>query len=324
MRSRPCQWHHVLCALLLGSLGLSLVACDSTPIPESRTPAPVSLAAGEKLRVVATTTIVGDVVHQVGGDHIALTVLLPTGTDPHSFAATPRDVATVSQAHVVLANGLGLEEFLEELVDHAGGGRPVVSVSQGIEAREMAGAHDHEHETLDPHVWFSPANVMVWTRNVAQTLGTLDPAHQEAYTANAAAYEKDLNALDDWIEAEVARIPPARRKLVTDHATLGYFADRYGFEMVGTVVQGFSSAAEPSAQEIALLEQEVRQHQVPAIFVGLTVNPNLAQRIAEDTGTRLVPLYTGSLSSPGGEADTYLKFMRYDVTAIMEALRIDE
>jgi ABC-type Zn uptake system ZnuABC Zn-binding protein ZnuA len=180
---------------------------------------------------------------------------------------------------------------------------------------------DHEHETLDPHVWFSPANVVIWTRNIAQALGTLDPAHREAYTANAAAYAKSLNELDAWIEAEVEKVPPERRNLVTDHMALSYFADRYGFEMVGTVVKGFSSAAEPSAQEVARLEEEVRKHQVPAIFVGLTVNPKLAQRIAEDTGIRLVPLYTGSLSASGGEADTYLKFMRYDVTAIVRALR---
>jgi len=323
MKTSRCQVYRMLGALLMGGMVLSLVACDSTPIPTSQTLAlaPVPLQAGEKLRVVATTTIVGDVVRQVGGEHIELAVLLPTGTDPHTFEATPQDVVTVSQAHAVLANGLGLEEFLDELIGHAGGRRPVVSVSEGIEARELAGGDDHDHESLDPHVWLSPANVVIWTRNIAQALGTLDPAHREAYAANAAVYERSLNELDAWIQAEVGKVPPARRKLVTDHMAFGYFADRYGFAMVGTVVQGFSPAAEPSAQEVAKLEEEVRKHQVPAVFVGFTVNPRLAQRIAEDTGTRLVSLYTGSLSAPGGDADTYLKFMRYDVTAIVDALR---
>ncbi|MBU0494648.1 MAG: zinc ABC transporter substrate-binding protein [Chloroflexi bacterium] len=306
------RWKRVLAALLVGALMLSLTACDS---PASPTP------AGGRLRVVATTTIVGDVVRQVGGEHIELTVLLAPGIDPHAFQPTPQDVAMVSQAQVVFVNGVGLEEFLDELLQHAGGSRPVISVSEGIAPRALTGDATDEHGNLDPHVWFSPANVSIWARNIARVLSTLDPAHQEAYAANAAAYETSLDELDTWIKAQVDQVPAERRKLVTDHMALGYFADRYGFQLVGTVVKGFSSAAEPSAQEVALLEQEIRQYQVPAIFVGQSVNAKLSQRIAEDTGIRLVPLYTGSLSAPGGEADTYDKLMRYDVTAIVGALQ---
>jgi ABC-type Zn uptake system ZnuABC Zn-binding protein ZnuA len=307
----------------MGGLLVGLAACDNAPANPTPAPlAPVPLKAGEKLRVIATTTIVGDVVRQVGGDAIALTVLLPAGTDPHTFEATPRDVAAISQAHVVIANGAGLEEFLGKLIQNAGGNVPVVQASEGIPLRQLTESErENPDQGNDPHTWFSPANVITWTHNIARALGVLDPANRDAYTANAAAYERSLNELDAWIKAEVETIPPARRKLVTDHRTFGYFADRYGFQVVGTVIASFSTAAEPSAQEIARLEEQVRREQVPAIFVGTTANPNLAQRIARDTGIRLVVLYDGSLSAPGGEADTYLKFMRYDVTAIVTALR---
>ncbi|MBU1877392.1 MAG: zinc ABC transporter substrate-binding protein, partial [Chloroflexi bacterium] len=172
------RWKRVLAALLVGALMLSLTACDS---PASPTP------AGGRLRVVATTTIVGDVVRQVGGEHIELTVLLAPGIDPHAFQPTPQDVAMVSQAQVVFVNGVGLEEFLDELLQHAGGSRPVISVSEGIAPRALTGDATDEHGNLDPHVWFSPANVSIWARNIARVLSTLDPAHQEAYAANAAA-----------------------------------------------------------------------------------------------------------------------------------------
>ena len=319
------RWHQTLSVWLIGGLLVGLAACDSAPAPANPTSAPlapVPLKSGEKLRVVATTTIVGDVVRQVGGDAIALTVLLPTGTDPHTFQATPRDVAAISQAHVVVASGAGLEEFLGKLIQNAGGRVPVVEASAGVPLRQLApGEREDPDQGVDPHTWFSPANVVTWTQNIARALSTLDPAHQDAYAANAAAYEKSLNELDAWIKAQVETIPPARRKLVTDHKALGYFADRYGFQVVGTVIEGFSTAAEPSAQEIARLEEQIRKEQVPAIFVGIDANPALARRIAEDTGARVVPLYHGSLSAPGGEADSYLKLMRYDVTAIVGALR---
>ncbi|NOY99967.1 MAG: zinc ABC transporter substrate-binding protein [Chloroflexi bacterium] len=278
-----------------------------------------------RLRVVATTTIVGDVVRQVAGDLVDLTVLLPVGTDPHTFDPRPQDVAAVADAQVIFASGLGLEEFLEPLLDNAGSQALVVRVSDGVTARGltgMAGGEGQAHETgADPHVWMDPNNVLVWTENVAQALSAADPAHAGQYAANAAAYESQLQELDSWIREQVAQIPAENRKLVTDHMVFGYFAERYGFEQVGAIIPGFSTGSTPSAQELAAIEDAIREYGVRAVLTGKTVNPALAERVAEDTGVKLVPIYTGSLSAADGPADTYLNFMDYNVSAIVEALK---
>lgn len=279
----------------------------------------VSLSEGEKLRVVATTSIVADVVHNVGGDKIGLTALMPRGTDPHAFEPTPRDVATVADAHVVFINGVGLEVFIERLLQSAGEGVTVVPVSYGVELLKFEGAG--EHGGFDPHTWFDPRNVMVWADNVEHTLSTLDPNNSGAYVENAKAYKAQLEQLHDWIRDQLSEVPADRRQLVSDHAAFGYFAHRYGFEQIGAVFPGYSTLAEPSAQDIAVLEDAIREFDAKAVFVGLTVNPSLAERVAEDTGTELVLLYTGSLSEPGGLAADYMSLMHYDVAAIVEALR---
>jgi len=284
---------------------------------------PVALSEGDKLKVVATTSIVADVVENVGGDWIDLKVLMPLGTDPHAFEPTPQDVAAVADAHVIFVSGAGLEIFLEPLLESAGEDVTVVPVSHGIELLrfEGAGEDEHEHREFDPHTWFDPNNVMVWTHNIEQALSTLDPRNAVAYEENARAYEAELHALDRWIREQIAQVPEANRKLVTDHTAFSYFAHQYGFEQIGAVFPGYSTLAEPSAQDLAALEDAIREFDVKAVFVGRTVNPSLAALVAEDTGTRLVFLYTGSLSERGGPADDYLSFMRYNVTAIVEALR---
>lgn len=298
--------------------------------------------SADRLAVVATTTIVGDVVSQVGGSYIDLSVLLPTGVDPHSFDATPQDAAAIAESEVVFTNGLGLESFLDPLLRSAGSDVRVVAVSEGISPRQMAAANHADHsehadhagrEGLDasghmegegqpdPHVWFAPNNVMVWADNIATTLGELDPAHAAQFDANATDYTAELRNLDKWVLEQVATIPAERRRLVTDHQLLGYFADRYGFEQVGNLLPGLSTLAEPSAAQLATLQDAIVDQGVRAVFVGTSVNPQLAERVAEDTGCRLVEIYTGSLSEPGGPADTYLEFMRYNVSAIVEALK---
>ncbi len=148
-----------------------------------------------------------------------------------------------------------------------------------------------------------------------------DPAHAAEYAANADAYINELTALDAWIREQVAQIPEANRRLVTEHATFGYFAARYGFEQVGAIIPSLSTGSSPSAQELAKLEDTIRASGVKAIFVGSTVSPDLSRRVADDTGVQLVPLFTDSLSAAGGGADSYLAFMRYNVTAIVEALK---
>jgi len=310
----------------------SLAGCSSAPTTAQPT------SSAKPLRVLATTTIVGDVVKNVGGDMIELSVLLPAGADPHSFQPSPQDVAKVANADIIFANGAGLEEFLTPLLESAGATQKMVSVSEGIEllqsakaqfehdaetpttSNETPGAHDH-HSAGDPHVWFDPNNVIIWTQNIQRALSEKDPAHAALFQQNGENYIKQLKELDSWIRQQVNQIPVENRKLVTDHLAFTYFAKQYGFIQEGAVIPGYSSLAEPSAQDIAALVDAIKKYHIKAIFVGKTVNPSLAERVAEDTGIKIVRFYAGSLSEAGGEADTYLKFMRYDVSAIVQALK---
>lgn len=286
---------------------------------------PVSLEAGGKLKVVATTNIVGDMVSHVGGDAIALTKLLPVGADPHTFTPSPGDVRAVAEAHVVFINGLSLEAFLEALIENAGGEAVVASVSQGVTLRAFDEDEDHEedhsHLEVDPHTWMSPANALIFVHNIERALTALDPASAEIYQANAKAYRTELEALDAWVKTQITAIPAENRKLVTDHDTLGYYADRYGLELIGAVIPAYSTGAEPSAQELAELQEAIKAFGVKAIFVGTTVNAKLAEQIAQDSEVQLVSLYTGSLGPAGSGVETYLDLIRYDTTAIVEALK---
>lgn len=321
----PIRTGLALCAAATVVLGAA-AGCRA-PSPD----ATVDSTAVSRIRVVATTTIVGDIVSKVGGDRIDLEVLLPPDSDPHAFQASPQDMVAVAEADVVFINGLGLESFLEPMLESATDPDRIVSVSEGIdplagdghrheEEEEEEGA-DHEEGEADPHVWFDPANVMVWADNTAAALSAIDPAHAETYAANAAAYRTTLEALDAWIRERVAGIPQERRLLVSDHRTFAYFAERYGFEAEDTIFPTTSTLAEPSAGDLAALERRIEAIGVPAVFVGTTVSPRLAERVAADTGAALVRLYTGALSASDGPAPTYERMMRYNVDAIVEALR---
>ncbi len=313
------RWGIIALALLV------LAACGGDA-------SPAGPEAGERLRVVATTNIVGDVVANVGGGQIDLTVLMGIGVDPHTYVPNPSDTAAIHDAHVVFANGAGLEANLEDVFDNAGGDAVQVHVSEGIDFRPPAGEEEHEeehgaeaegehdHGEVDPHVWFSVPNVIHWTERIEETLSALDPGNAATYRANAEAYVARLEELDAWIQEQVAAIPEENRKLVTNHPVFGYLADRYGLEQVGAVYP-VNPASEPSAQDIAALQDAIREFGVPAVFTESTVNPRLARQVAQDTGIALVPLYTGSLGEAGSGAETYVEMMRYDVEAIVEALK---
>ncbi len=315
---------------------LTLVACtpaangDVARVGALPTLTPATLGEGERLQVVATTSVVADVVHNVGGELIDLKRLMPLGVDPHAFQPTPQDAAAVREAHVIFINGAGLEIFIEDLLQNAGAETPVVPVSYSIDLLEPLGEHDdegeledeeHDHGEADPHTWFDPLNVQVWVDNIEATLSALDPERRADYQRNAEAYRAELASLDSWIRDQTSTVPEARRKLVTDHAILTYFVARYDYEQLGVISPGASTLAEPSAQELAELQEAIRDYDVPAVFVSTTVNPRLADQIARDTGTEVVALYTGSLSDEDGPAGTYLQFMRYNVRKITEALQ---
>ena len=283
---------------------------------------PSALLQGKGLKVVATSSLVGDVVSQVGGDKIQLEVLLPLGTDPHSFSPTPRDASIIADAAIVFANGVGLEEFLKPLMDNIGGASKVLEVSQGIVYRSLVEQGSHSNlPTDDPHTWMDPNNVVIWVDNIVGALSNEDPANKAYYVEHGQNYQAKLKDLDSWIRAQVSIIPEQNRRLVTDHLIFGYFADRYGFMQVGAIIPGFSSLAEPSAQDIAQIEDAIHSMGVKAIFINVGVNVNIAQRIANDTGTQIVLLYMESLSDKGIGADNYLDFMHYDVNQIVNALK---
>jgi len=298
-------------AFLLLVILLLLSACTGTRTAPS---------SSERIPVVATTTILADVVSRVGGDHVAITPLVPPGSNEHEYQPSPQDIAAVADAALVFEVGLGLEEFMSTIIANAGTQIQPVIVSDGIATREFT-ANSDEHFSADPHVWMDPANVVIWVQNIEAALTSYDPAHKELYHTNSTAYIAELKALDQWITDQVAQIPPENRKLVTDHMLFGYFAEKYGFTIVGALIPSYSSVAEPSARELAALEDAIRQYGVKVILVGNTVNPALADQVASDTGTRLVQFYTGSLSAPDGPAPTYLDYMRFNVNTIVEALR---
>jgi len=304
---------------------------------------PIHIHDGEQLRVIASTSIIGDVVGQVAGAVAEVTTLMPIGQNPHAYQPTPRAMGQVERAHLVFVNGLDLEEGLMDAIDRIATGY-VVPVSAGItilgdddhhaddhDADDHDADdhdhdhddhdHDHDHAGGDPHFWFSPRNVIVWTENIARALSDADPANSETFRANAAGYIAELEALDLEIRSQVNRIP----QLVADHVALTYFAADYGFEIVGEVVPATSDQAEPSARHIADLSRAVRDQDIQAIFVGGTANRglrNLVQTVAAETGRdiRIGEILTGSLAPAGSRGDTYLDFMRYNAEQITGAL----
>ena len=291
-----------------------------------------SIARAEPpLRAVATTTLAGDVVAFVAGTNAEVRTLLPPESDPHAFQPVPRDAALVARADILFMSGLGLESFLEPLLRQAGAKARLVDLSAGLPVRMLEepcgeehdhAAHDHGpgHGEADPHVWLDPLRVAGWATNAAAALAAARPGPAESFRARAAEYGARMAGLDRWAQGRFAGVPPARRKLVADHATFGYLAERYGLTVAGSVAPGFSSAAEPSARDLARLYDLIRRERVPAVFVGRAVNPALAARVARDTGARLVTLNTCALGPAGAPDGTYEGFFRTLVDAIVGGL----
>lgn len=288
---------------------------------------PVEQAAGEKIRIVATTSILGDVVSNVAGDAADLTVLIPPGQDPHSYQLTARQQAAVENADLIFVNGFDLEESLLSTLEATATG-PIVPVSAGIEPRQLqAGEVEPGRQPggADPHVWMNVQNVMVWTQNIAKVLAQADPAQADTYASHADAYRHQLSALNDDIHQQVEGIPADQRKLVTDHDSLGYFADAYGFQIVGAVIPGFSTTAGANAGELARLIQTINDAGVSTIFIGTTSGDQirrLVQAITTDSGRdiQVLTLYSGSLGATGTPADTYVGMMRFDTQQIVSGL----
>jgi len=279
--------------------------------------APVSspTASNDKLQVVATFSILGDLVQQVGGEQIELHTLVGPEQDAHSFEVTPSEGARLAQAGLIFENGLGFETWLDDLYTASGSTARRIIVTQNITPIKLGA------ET-DPHVWHDVARVIQMVDVIREALVLADPEHAATYTANAAAYRAQLQALDEWIVTQVKTLPDNRFKLVTTHDSLGYFAQRYGFEVVGTVLPTATDGASPSAQELAQLVTTVRVAGVPALFTERGLSDRLLRQVADEAGvTVIASLYTDALGQPDSTGDTYLHLMRANVTTIINALQ---
>jgi ABC-type Zn uptake system ZnuABC Zn-binding protein ZnuA len=264
--------------------------------------------------VLTTTTILADITRNVVGDRLSVGSLLPVGADPHSYQPVPQDSAKVSQSKVLITTGADYEEFLQPLLDNAGGKEHVIEASAGVQLLS-------NEEGTDPHTWLDPANVIVSVDTIRAGLTRYDPDGAELYQANASAYTDQLMELDAWIDEQVAQIPPQRRVLVTNHEAFGYFAKAYGFRVVGAIIPGFSTGSSASAQQIADMIEQVKLYQAPAIFLDASDNPDLAKQIAAETDVIVVSdLHLESLAQDGPAA-TYIEMMRDNVTKIVQALQ---
>ncbi|WP_449220422.1 metal ABC transporter substrate-binding protein [Tistrella mobilis] len=313
---------HLLAAGALVALALRL------PVP--------ALAADEPIRVVASFSILGDMVQQVGGDRVRVTTLVGPDGDAHVWQPAPADARTVADADLVVMNGLGFEGWMDRLVQASGYDGPVAVATTGIVPRQMAEAeegeenhdhdhaggedHDHHHGGTDPHAWQSLSNARIYVHNVLEALVAADSDDRPVFEANAAAYLKKIDALDALIRAEIASVPAERRKVVTSHDAFGYFEAAYGVEFLAPV--GVSTEAEASAGDVAKLIDQIRAEKIPAVFMENISDPRLLERIASETDARIGgTLYSDALSPVGGPAASYLEMMDYNVRTLVAALR---
>lgn len=289
---------------------------------------PASPSSDSRPVIIASTTFLADIARNVAGDRLSVESLLPVGADPHSYQPTPQDAAKVAASKLLIVNGMDYEQFIESLLENAGGDHTVITASDGLEAlhaEEQAGegqaGSGHEHEAGDPHMWLDPNLVIRYVENIRDGLMAFDPEGEAFYRSNAEAYIAELQALDRWITEQVSQIAPEKRLLVTNHEALGYFAERYGFTVVGTVIESFSSGAASSAGQMADLIGQIKASGAPAIFLDASDNEALARQIAEESGVRVVTdLHLESLTD-GAPAGTYLDMMRHNVSRIVEALK---
>jgi zinc/manganese transport system substrate-binding protein len=277
--------------------------------------------AQQRLDVVATFSILGDFVKNVGGDRVAVVTLVGPNGNAHVYAPSPGDAKKVADAKVVFVNGLGFEGWLERLVKASGTKAPIVVATTGIKPRERAGDHDHDHDhgRADPHAWQSVANAKIYVANIRDALIAADPAGKDTYHANAAAYLAELDALEREVRDVVAKIPPDRRRVVTSHNAFGYFQDAYGISF--TAPQGVSTEAEASAKDVAAIISQIRKQKAAAVFLENVTDPRLVEQIARETGAKVGgTLYSDALTDDKGDAPTYVDLIRHNLRQLAAAL----
>lgn len=282
-------------------------------------------AAQDKLRIVASFSILGDLVAQVAGDAATVQTLVGADQDAHVFEPSPADARTVAQAQVVVINGLGFEGWQARLVKASGYKGPVITAAQGIPTRTMKGGHDHGHGHShgggsDPHIWQDPQRAARMVTNIAEGLAKADPGRAATYRANAEAYRAKLTELDAWVATEIASVPADRRKVVTSHDAFSYFGDRYKVRFLSP--QGISTDSEPSAKAMAGLIRTLRAEGVKTIFVENISNPRLLEQLAREAGAKVGPrLYSDALSKSDGPTPSYIAMIRYNTGLLRAAMQ---
>jgi ABC-type metal ion transport system, periplasmic component/surface adhesin len=299
----------------------TLLALPLAPAASAQKEAPA------KVKVVATFSILGDFVRQVGGDRIDLTVLVGRNGDTHVYSPSPADARSLAEAKVIFVNGLRFEGWIDRLVEASGTSATVVEAAAKVKPLEMDddhGHHDddhnhHAHGGLDPHAWQDVANAKLYVAAIRDGLTAVDPAGREVYATNAEAYLAKLDALEAEVKAAVAAIPPARRKVITSHDAFGYFARAYGLTFVAP--QGVSTDAEASARDVGRIIRQIKRDKIPAVFLENVTDPRLVERIARETGATIGGrLYSDALSDENGPAGTYIAMMEHNIKALSAAL----
>jgi ABC-type Zn uptake system ZnuABC Zn-binding protein ZnuA len=284
---------------------------------------------GDLPSVVATTTQIGSVAAEVGGDQIVVTVLLQPGAEAHDFEMTPAAAAAIEDADLLLRSGAGLEGWLDDALRTIGGHASLRDMSEGVALRETADGAGHADDdagedghAVDPHYWLSGPNAIQMVTNVRDALTEASPAAGAAFAERAGALVARLESADDEARSLIEAIPEADRAIVTNHDALGYFIDEYGLRFVGSIFPTLDAAAEPSAGELAQLVETIRREGVRAIFSESAVNPDLALAIAAETDAIVVevPLYTDSLGPPGSGAETLDGMLVHNARVIHDAL----
>ena len=280
-----------------------------------------SARAQDRLNVIASFSILGDFVKNVGGDRVEVATLVGPNGNAHVYAPSPGDAKKVADAKLVFVNGLGFEGWLERLVKASGTKAPIVVATKGIKPLERAGEHEHDHDhgRADPHAWQSVANAKIYVANIRDALIAADPAGKDAYLANAAAYLAKLDALERDVREVVAKIPPDRRRVITSHSAFGYFQDAYGVSF--TAPQGVSTEAEASAKDVAAIIAQIRKQKVAAVFLENVTDPRLVEQIARETGAKVGgTLYSDALTDDKGDATTYIDLIRHNLRQLASAL----
>ncbi|MFP9230893.1 metal ABC transporter substrate-binding protein [Pectobacterium cacticida] len=275
--------------------------------------------AADKIPVLASFSILGDLVRVVGADRVTVSVLVGPDEDAHVFEPKPSDAKNILQAQLLVTNGLGFEHWAQKLIKSSGYKGLVVVASQGVMAQNMPTEKGDSVET-DPHAWQDPSNVAIYVRNIAAALSKLDPAGARIYQLNSEVYTNELKALDADAKIQISLIPVAKRKVITSHDAFGYFGAHYGIKFLAP--QGISTNIEPSAKQIAQLIQQIQMEKIKAIFFENMSSSKLLSQLSKDVGVTVGPeLYVDALSKADGPATSYLKLMRYNVTQLVAGMK---